>query len=327
MSARFRREAKAAGRLHHTNIVPVFGVGEQGGRPYYIMQFIVGESLDERLRRRRRGDAKDHRSDSTVGANCREGARIGVQAAEALAYAHDQGVIHRDIKPSNLLIDEQGTVWVTDFGLAKDATDAQTLTQTGDFLGTLRYAAPERATGHGDGRADIYGVGITIYELICGQPAYHEADRAALLHQLLHHDPPRPRQLESRIPRDLETIVLKAMARDPAHRYQTAAAMAEDLRRFLEDRPIRARRAGIWEQGVRWCRRNPAIAGLVGGIMLALAAGAAVASYFAVRASRGEESARRNLALALDYAGRADREAATPARRRPSATTDCTWRR
>ncbi len=144
--ARFRREAKAAGRLHHTNIVPVFGVGEHQGQLYYVMQFIRGRGLNAVLKERRRDcdvPAASPRSKFV------EAARIGVQVAEALAYAHAQGVIHRDIKPSNLLIDQQGTVWVTDFGLAHDATDTQTLTHTGDFLGTLRYAAPERISGAG----------------------------------------------------------------------------------------------------------------------------------------------------------------------------------
>ena len=237
--ARFLREAKAAGRLHHTHIVPVFGIGEQGGRHYYVMQFIDGQGLDDRLRRRRRAAAEGPCQEAAAGPDYREAARIGVQVSEALAYAHEQGVIHRDIKPSNLLIDAAGNLWITDFGLAKDAGDEATLTHTGDLLGTLRYMAPERIGGRGDARADIYGLGATLFELICGRPAFDETDRAALLHQLLHRVPPRPRQLDPRVPRDLETIVLKAMAREPAHRYTTAAELAEDLRRFLEDRPIR----------------------------------------------------------------------------------------
>ena len=168
-----------------------------------------------------------------------------MQVAEALAYAHAQGVIHRDIKPSNLLLDDHETVWVTDFGLAHDASDTVTLTHTGDFLGTLRYVAPERLSGQGDERADIYGLGVTLYELVCGRAAYDEADRSILLHKVLYHDPPRPRQCVSAIARDFETIVLRAMARDPAHRYATAEALAEDLRRFLDDRSIVARRRAV----------------------------------------------------------------------------------
>ena len=159
--ARFRREARAAGRLHHTNIVPVHGVGEHAGRHYYVMQYIVGQGLDRALREPRAADE--------VGAgpavDYREVARIALQAAEAIAYAHDQGIVHRDIKPSNILLDERGTVWITDFGLAFDSADTQTLTQTGDLLGTLRYMSPERFAGHGDARADVYGLGATLYEL------------------------------------------------------------------------------------------------------------------------------------------------------------------
>ncbi len=218
--ARFRGEARAAGRLHHTNIVPVFGVGEHQGRHFYAMQFIAGRGLDAVLHERAVAAAAatvDAASDGIARGRFGDGetARIGLQAAEALAYAHAQGVIHRDIKPSNLLLDDQGTIWVTDFGLAHDASDTRTLTHTGDFLGTLRYVAPERLHGQGDQRADIYGLGVTLYELACGRPAYPEADRAALLHRILHHEAPSPRQLEPRIARDLETIMLKAMARDP----------------------------------------------------------------------------------------------------------------
>jgi WD40 repeat protein/serine/threonine protein kinase/tetratricopeptide (TPR) repeat protein len=317
--ARFRREARAAGRLHHTNIVPVFGVGEQNRRHFYVMQYIAGRGLDVVLKERNvgagvekrgleparvpsgvvarlfaplriahlfaplrrggeggwsaRGGTGDRTAGCAVGFDGRETARIGLQAAEALAYAHAQGVIHRDIKPSNLLLDEQGTVWVTDFGLAQDQSDTVTLTHTGDFVGTLRYAAPERITGQGDARADIYGLGVTLYELVCGRPAYAAEDRAMLLHQVLHDDPPPPRTICPRIARDLETIVLKAMERGSDARYQTADALAEDLRRFLADRTILARRVSLWERTVRWSRRNKAVASLLAALVLVFLAG------------------------------------------------------
>ncbi len=273
--ARFRREARAAGRLHHTNIVPVFGVGEYRGRHFYAMQYIAGRGLDVVLKERAAlaKGALGQDGGSPAGLDDRLTARIGVQVAEALAYAHAQGVIHRDIKPSNLLLDEQGTVWVTDFGLAHDASDTATLTHTGDFLGTLRYVAPERLAGQGDERVDIYGLGVTLYELVCGRPAYAEADRAILLLQVLHTDPPRPRQLAPRIARDLETIVLKAMARDRNGRYATAEALAEDLRRFLADRTILARRVSLSERAVRWSRRNKAVARLLAALLLVFVAG------------------------------------------------------
>src|SRR5262249_38547593 len=143
-------------------------------------------------------------------------ARVGVQVADALAHAASQGVLHRDIKPSNLLLDETGNVWVTDFGLAKAATDGDNLTHTGDIVGTLRYMAPERFSGQGDLRSDVYSLGLTLYELLVLRPAFDETDRNKLVKQVLHDDPLRPRKLNPGVPRDLETVVLKAIARDPA---------------------------------------------------------------------------------------------------------------
>src|SRR5262249_9592636 len=150
-----------------------------------------------------------------------------------LAYAHNQGILHRDIKPANLLLDETGNVWVTDFGLAKANTDSDDLTHTGDIVGTFRYLAPERFNGRGDLRSDVYGLGLTLYELLTLRPAFAEKDRNRLVKQVLHDEPTRPRKLNRGVPRDLETVVLKAIARDPAHRYQTPALMADDLKRFL----------------------------------------------------------------------------------------------
>ena len=192
--------------------------------------------------------------------------------AGALAYAHGQGVIHRDIKPSNLLLDEQGTVWVTDFGLAK-ADDQQDLTAAGDILGTLRYMPPEAFEGKYDARGDIYALGITLYELLALRPAYDETDRARLIRLVTAGDPPRLRELDRQVPRDLETVIHKAIERDPGHRYQTAALLAEDLKRFIEDRPIRARRIGEAEKFARWCRRNPVPAGLLAALCAGLLGG------------------------------------------------------
>jgi serine/threonine protein kinase len=221
-------------------------------------------------------------------------ARIGVQAAEAIAYAHQHKVLHRDIKPSNLLLDVQGTVWVTDFGLAK-AEGEGALTQTGDIVGTLHYMAPERFRGQASARSDVYALGLTLYEMLVLEPAFAAQERARLIDKILHEEPPNPRQLDSRIPRDLETIVLKAMAREPSDRYGTALELAEDLRRYLADRPILARRASTVERARRWCRRNPVVAGLLTAVFLAMTAGTAVSTWQAMRATRAQQLARDRL--------------------------------
>jgi serine/threonine protein kinase/WD40 repeat protein/Tfp pilus assembly protein PilF len=376
---RFRREARSAARLHHTNIVPVFEVGEQGGVHYYAMQFIQGQSLDDVLDELRRQRADDttkvsppnsqtaslavslltgrfqalaeeleragdgcltdcppagpatqemhdavpagggpslagppcptlvpapERPEASAGSDSpfsrsvaraglqvaeasapaesacptaaparselsaasdfpyyRSVARVGLQVAEALAYAHGQKVLHRDIKPANLLLDLQGTVWVTDFGLARE--EGSDLTQTGELVGTLRYMAPERFRGAADARSDLYALGMTLYELLTLRPAFTETDRLRLLQQIRDREPVRPRKFDPRIPRDLETIVLKACAKEPGRRYQSAGELADDLKRFLEDRPIKARRVSAAEKLWRLCRRNPSTAGLV----------------------------------------------------------------
>jgi WD40 repeat protein len=195
-------------------------------------------------------------------------AQVGVQVAEALDYAHREGVIHRDIKPSNLLLDTESRVWITDFGLARTEGDA--LTHTGDIIGTLRYMAPERFRGWSDPRSDVYSLGLTLYEMLLLRPAFTTSDRLELIRRITHEEPARPRTLDPRIPRDLETIVLKAIDKEPSRRYQTAAELAADLRRFLADEPIRARRVGPWERAWRWARRRPAAAALV--LMSGLAA-------------------------------------------------------
>ena len=160
--------------------------------------------------------------------------------------------MHRDIKPSNLLLDAAGVVWITDFGLAK--TEDEGLTNPGDILGTLRYMAPERFRGEGDGRADVYALGLTLYELLTLRPAFDSPDRLQLIEQIKAEKPVRPRTLDPRIPRDLETIILKAMDKEPRRRYPSAEELGEDLRRFLEDRPIQARRNTLAERAWRTCK-------------------------------------------------------------------------
>jgi WD40 repeat protein/serine/threonine protein kinase len=367
---RFQREAKAAARLHHTNIVPVYGVGEENGLHYYVMQFIQGLGLDEVLAELRRlrapkgppatngetrdvpakaakqvsaaevaqsllsgqfsavlvsgerqppdesvhqhtdaprspGDTSIHLPGQSAPSTLSETgrpywqsvARVGAQVAQALAYASSQGLLHRDVKPSNLLLDTQGTVWVTDFGLAK-AADSEDLTHTGDIVGTVRYMAPERFGGPGDVRSDLYALGLTLYELLTLRPAFPETDRNKLLQQVMHEEPPRPRRLNPQVPADLETIVLKATAHDAPERYQTPGEFAEDLARFIDLRPIRARRVSVVEKLWRWCRRNPALAGLtaaVATLLVAVAVGATLAAFQFRRMAQETDQANKKL--------------------------------
>ncbi|MFZ5831828.1 MAG: serine/threonine protein kinase, partial [Planctomycetota bacterium] len=251
---RFEREARAAARLHHTNIVPVFGVGRQDGMCYYVMQFIDGVPLDQWSEQT--DDAKRQTAE-----HVRRVAEIGIQAAKALHYAHAHGILHRDIKPGNLLVDNQGVVWITDFGVARHVEEER-LTRIGDFVGTLRYLPPEQFDGKVDARGDVYSLGLTLYELLAGRPAFSETSHTRLFRRIAEQEPPLLRSLQPSVPRDLETIVSTAISRDPRHRYQSAGELAEDLRRFLEDRPIQAQRVSAVARLWRWCRRNRAIAAL-----------------------------------------------------------------
>ncbi len=196
-------------------------------------------------------------------------AAVGVQAARGLAYAHSLGVLHRDVKPSNLLLDGSGIVRLTDFGLAK-LEGEESLTQTGDVIGTLRYMAPERFAGQCDALSDVYGLGMTLYELLTLRPAYDETDRARLLDRIRNSAPESPRALRPDVPRDLETIVLKAIDPLPRARYRSAVALADDLQRYLDNRPIAARPPWWWDRTFKWARRSPAIAALCAALVLAV---------------------------------------------------------
>jgi tetratricopeptide (TPR) repeat protein len=283
--------------------VPIYGFGEDEGLHFYAMQFIEGASLSEVIRSAGRPPTTE---ESPIGEPDGRGvARIIAEVADALAYAHRHGVLHRDIKPSNLLLDREGAVWVADFGLAKHE-DEEAITATGDIVGTLRYMAPEQLNGHTDLRSDIYSLGLTLYELLALRPAYEEG-RHGLLITAKTREAPRPlRSINPRIPADLETITLKACATDPADRYQTAGALAEDLTRFLEGRPIRARRMTAPERLWRWCRRNPMVTGLCSAtflLLLSVAIVFAVGNYRTRRAlahrEREHARAETNLALAI----------------------------
>jgi WD40 repeat protein len=232
-------------------------------------------------------------------------ARLALQAAEALAYAHGQKVLHRDVKPGNLLVDLRGTLWVTDFGLAKEAGDD--LTRPGAVVGTLRYMAPERFGGTADARSDVYSLGATLYELLTFRPAFEETDQNRLVHRVLHEEPPRPSQVDARVPRDLETVCLKAMAKEPARRYGTAQELADDLDRFLADRPIKARRSSPAERAWRWCRRNPVVASLTAAVIALVAAFAGLVLLDNHRLRQEKDATRRQLYESLVAQARATR--------------------
>ncbi len=314
---RFKTEAHAAAQLHHTNIVPVYAVGQDRGTHYYAMQMIDGRPLDAVIRELR-NDKPPSADDSTVFLASRPtdvskpapltatvttsrrdrsafatAARFAAQVADALDYAHDAGVIHRDIKPANLLLDARGTVWVTDFGLAQVQAEAN-VTRTGDVFGTLRYSSPEQATGRRvdvDHRTDVYSLGATLYELLALQPIFPDTDRQSLLYRIINEEPVPPRAHDKNIPPELETIVLKAVAKLPAERYASAGEFAADLRRFLDDRPILARRPTAVDHARKWLRRHPAYtyAGLV--VLLLTAIGFGISTAVVSGAKRQTEDA------------------------------------
>jgi tetratricopeptide (TPR) repeat protein len=326
---RFHNEARAAAGLHHSHIVPVYGVGCERGVHYYAMQFIDGPTLADLLAQlRRAAERQAAPADATVAHPPPEGAeavpagaetplaaalsteragrgreyyrtvaRWGVQVAEALDYAHQVGVVHRDVKPGNLLVEHRGQVWVTDFGLAHILSEAS-LTATGDLVGTLRYMSPEQALAKRvviDHRTDIYSLGATLYELLALRPVFGGSDRQELLRQIAFEEPVPPRRLQRSVPAELETIVLKALEKNPQERYATAQELADDLGRFLEDHPIRARRPGVVQRLRKWGRRyrlavNVAAACLL--VVLAVVAGS-VGWVVRDREARREDAGRR----------------------------------
>jgi serine/threonine protein kinase len=309
---RFKNEAQAAAHLHHTNIVPVHAVGSERGVHYYAMQFIEGPTLAGLIDELKSfaGNGKGRDSSPALEAIaaerttesprfCRAVAHLGIQAAEALDYAHESGVIHRDIKPPNLIVDEKGHLWITDFGLASTRSDTG-LTMTGDIVGTLRYMSPEQALGKRvpvDHRTDIYSLAVTLYELLTLEQAFPGDDQAAVIRNLASREPTRPRALNRATPAELETILRKAMARESVDRYATAQELADDLRRFLEDRPIHARRPSILKRTVQWLRRHTTVVWAAGAVLV-LAVIGLIAGNIIVARERDDAATARDDAKA-----------------------------
>jgi WD40 repeat protein/tetratricopeptide (TPR) repeat protein len=300
--ARLRTEAEAVGRLRHPHIVPIYEVGEHAGRPYLVLEYVGGGSLGQHL------------------AGTPQPAQAAAQLVESLAraiqHAHQCGVVHRDLKPANVLLAfsrepsagaapaggsqlNEAVPKITDFGLAKFLEGAAGVTQTGAVLGTPSYMAPEQARGHGrevGPAADTYALGAILYELLTGRPPFRAEGVLETLEQVCTQEPAPPRQLNAQVPRDLETVCLKCLQKEPARRYATAEALADDLRRFLDGRPVAARPVGPAARAWRWCRRNRAVAALLAAVAVCLLAGTAVAVVLAVIARGQAARARDQLA-------------------------------
>ncbi len=293
---RFYLEAEAHANLDHPGIVPIYEVGEHEGQHYFSMGFIEGESLAQRVAR---GPMRP-----------REAAEIVRKVAESVQYAHEHGVIHRDLKPANVLLDRQSKPHITDFGLAKRIQEDHGLTATGQVMGTPSYMPPEQASGRGGEigpTLDVYSVGAILYCLVTGRPPFQASSRTDTLSQVMDREPVSPRQLNAAVPRDLETIVLKCLRKDPGRRYRTAHELASDLDRYLTGKPILARPVSATERLWRWSRRNPWLAAMTLNCMILLLATTIIATWSAVRTSaalRVADVERMRTAVALAEAER-----------------------
>ncbi len=280
---RFQTEAEAAANLDHPNIVPIYEVGEHEGQHYFSMKLIDGGSL-----------AADRRS---ARADLRSAAKLVATIARAVHHAHQRGILHRDLKPGNILIDTEGKPHVTDFGLARRVDGDSRMTQSGAIVGTPSYMAPEQArsekiltTG-----VDVYSLGAILYELLTGRPPFRAETPLDTLLQVLEREPAAPRSLRPRIDRDLETICLKCLRKQPERRYESAAALAEDLERWQRGEPIQARRTGVRERVVKWARRRPALAALVVISVVSLLTVSIGGVWYNTRLQASLEASRRHL--------------------------------
>lgn len=295
---RFRSEAQAVARLQHPNIVQIYEVGDDEGRPYFSLEYVDGGCLTRQLGGRPMPP--------------RQAAEMALVLARAIAHAHAHGIVHRDLKPANVLLAKDGTPKITDFGLAKRLEDDEGQTRSGSILGTPDYMSPEQASGRVRDigpRSDVYALGAMLYEFITGRVPLRGAGVLETLQQVVSKEPVAPTQLQPKLPRDLETICLKCLHKDPSKRYATAEELGEDLRRFLANEPILARPVSTAERVWRACRRNPRVAALSAALLVMMVAWAASASAFAVRLKIEKDATADALIEADQQAALANRHA------------------
>ena len=253
---RFRREAEAAASLEHPGIVPIYEVGEGDGSCYFSMRFVEGGQLDQVIKQKP--------------TSIRQAAELISKIARTVHYAHEHGILHRDIKPGNILLDAKGEPLLTDFGLARLVEAESTVTRTKEVMGTPSYMAPEQAMGNNlavSSATDVYGLGAVLYQLLTGHPPFAGGTTYETIKLVLDTEPRQPRLLNPKIDRDLSTICLKCLEKNPKRRYSSALALAEDLGRWLKHEPIQARHTGIFTRGQKWVRRNPTSALLATSLM------------------------------------------------------------